>query len=374
MFRSISFSLASLTTHNLPLPEAYANFRNGEGSSDLHFSLRPMAGGGLPPSATPRTFQRNGIRVERREGGFSISSGKAEDGSLARIDARECYTRLEAEVGENASEAFAHCLRVALESGLVRRGRITLHAAAVELEGRALLLTGHSGVGKSTRADLMIEHFGATRISGDRPCLDVETKRVYGMPWDGKEKCYRDCSFPALAILEVRRGKGDFLLRLSPAQARRVMLARGFIPIWDEETAAIALAVAEKAAREIPCYRLYCSPDKAGVSAIVDALWHGDARKIKGVEADMKIKNGFALRKIIDETMAMPIGENVEKFQATIVLNEVSAFIWRQLQEPKTVSDLVALVTAEYRVDAETAENDIRALLEKLRGMDVLEE
>lgn len=409
------FAYTNLFTENLPFPENYSEFL-GERASDLRFSLRRVCGEDFTLPAGAERFTQNGICVERFDGGFRISSGAgARGGTRARgtenlcptvergacgadvtvtrsggvtptapsaggarayVIARERYTLLEAYAPDGAGEAFANCLRVALEAGLIWRDRMSMHAAAVELDGGAVLLTGGSGIGKSTRADILIERFGFTRISGDRPCVDAGTSpmRVYGMPWDGKEQCCRPSDNELKCIIEVCRGKGDFLKRLSPVQARRVMLARGFMPVWDEQTAARALNIAERIARNVPFYRLYCSPDEAGVSAIVKGIYQGDTRYIREAETDMNIKSGFALHKIMDEYMALPVGDNADKFEGTIVLNEVSAYIWNQMQAPITLSDLVARVTGEFDIDAATAEADIRALIAKFRDMKVLEE
>lgn len=47
-------------------------------------------------------------------------------------------------------------------------------------------------------------------------------------------------------------------------------------------------------------------------------------------------------------------------------LNEVGRWVWEQLQEPVDLETLRDRMTAEYEVDAETAEQDLRALLEQL--------
>ncbi|HET6153522.1 MAG TPA: PqqD family peptide modification chaperone [Marmoricola sp.] len=44
-------------------------------------------------------------------------------------------------------------------------------------------------------------------------------------------------------------------------------------------------------------------------------------------------------------------------------LRDVAASIWQHLAEPRTLGDLVALVSAEYSVTAETCRDDIIAFL-----------
>ena len=132
-------------------------------------------------------------------------------------------------------------IRVALECLLVRRGYVSLHAAAVEVQGKAYAFTGPSGIGKSSRADAWRQALGASLISGDRPLICVRDLMLYGVPWDGKEQCFRNVCFPLEAIFEVRRSDSVNALEMDFSQRRILMRSQCFIPMWDTETASIQL-------------------------------------------------------------------------------------------------------------------------------------
>lgn len=87
----------------------------------------------------------------------------------------------------------------------------------------------------------------------------------------------------------------------------------------------------------------------------------------------MKIRNGFVLRNVVDEFIVMPTGDNIAKFEGAVVLNEISAFIYRQLENPVSRDDLLTAVLNEYDVDEATAAADLDALLDKLADMGILE-
>ena len=87
----------------------------------------------------------------------------------------------------------------------------------------------------------------------------------------------------------------------------------------------------------------------------------------------MKIKKGFVLRNVMDEYIVMPTGDNIAKFDGSVVLNEVSAFIYKLLENPVCRDDLLTAVLNEYNVDESTASTDLDALLNKLAEMGVLE-
>ena len=51
----------------------------------------------------------------------------------------------------------------------------------------------------------------------------------------------------------------------------------------------------------------------------------------------MKIKEGFVLRQVADQWMAVPIGSMAEKVHGLIALNETGADIWKILDRKSVV-------------------------------------
>lgn len=80
----------------------------------------------------------------------------------------------------------------------------------------------------------------------------------------------------------------------------------------------------------------------------------------------MKIKNNFLLRQVAETWVVMPIGQEMLDFNGMLTLNETGAFLWQKLQEGADLEALVAALTAEYDVDADTARTDAQAFLDKL--------
>ncbi|MCR5204663.1 MAG: PqqD family protein [Lachnospiraceae bacterium] len=88
----------------------------------------------------------------------------------------------------------------------------------------------------------------------------------------------------------------------------------------------------------------------------------------------MKACNGFILRNIVGEYMLVPTGERMKSFNGTMMLNELAAFVWEQLQSPKSESELLNAVLAEYDIDEETASADLMTLLKKFQGLGIIED
>lgn len=266
-------------------------------------------------------------------------------------------------------------LRTAFECRFCYEGIVSLHAACVELDGFAVAFTGKSGLGKSTRAQAWIEGLGAQFISGDRPAVRLEKTgaTACGVPWDGKEQIFRDVERPLKCILEVRRSPANYIRRLSEEQARRVISQQSFIPMWDTDAAVMALANVRSLIRKTPVYRVFCGPGPEDARVIYDILVN-HPQQIREEAKEMKIKEGFVLRNVVDEFIVMPTGENIAKFEGAVVLNEVSAFIFKQLENPVSREDLLAAVLGEFEVDEATAAADLDALLSQFREMNLLEE
>ena len=298
------------------------------------------------------------------------------DNSPCAVLSKDSATiQLYADAAQKSNDSLRFLLRTAFECRFCYEGIVSLHAACVELDGFAVAFTGKSGLGKSTRARAWIEGLGAQFISGDRPAVRLEKTgaTACGVPWDGKEQIFRDVERPLKCILEVRRSPANYIRRLSEEQARRVISQQSFIPMWDTDAAVMALANVRALIGKTPVYRVFCGPGPEDARAIYDILVN-HPQQIREEAKEMKIKEGFVLRNVVDEFIVMPTGENIAKFEGAVVLNEVSAFIFKQLENPVSREDLLAAVLGEFEVDEATAAADLDALLSQFREMNLLEE
>ena len=142
--------------------------------------------------------------------------------------------------------------------------------------------------------------------------------------------------------------------------------------MWDTDSAVLALSNVRSLIRKTPVYRVFCGPDAQDARAIYDIIVH-HPEKIRKETQEMKIKEGFVLRNVVDEHIVMPTGDNIAKFEGAVVLNEVAAFVYKQLENPVGRDDLLAAMLAEYEIDEATAAADLDALLEQFQNMGLIE-
>ena len=89
----------------------------------------------------------------------------------------------------------------------------------------------------------------------------------------------------------------------------------------------------------------------------------------------MKIKDGLLVKKIVDDYLVVPTGDNIVDFAVAVSLNESGAFLWEQLKSDRTKEDLVRALMAEYEaVDNATAEKDVVEFISLLKSHGFLSE
>jgi len=82
----------------------------------------------------------------------------------------------------------------------------------------------------------------------------------------------------------------------------------------------------------------------------------------------------FIFRKIVDELILVPIHQDLVDMECIFTLNEVGAFLWENLQEPHSFSELKDLVLDTYAADPQTVESDVQAFINEMRSIGSLGE
>ena len=88
----------------------------------------------------------------------------------------------------------------------------------------------------------------------------------------------------------------------------------------------------------------------------------------------MKAKNGFVMRTVVDEHIIMPTDDNINRFNGSVVLNDVSAFVWEKLEQETTREVILEALLNEFDVPQAVAEKDLDALLARFREYGLIEE
>ena len=84
----------------------------------------------------------------------------------------------------------------------------------------------------------------------------------------------------------------------------------------------------------------------------------------------MKIKEGFILRDVAGDAIAMPGGDM--DLNGMITLNETGAFLWKLLETETTAEALTAALMEKYSIDEETAKSAVEGFVAKLKDNEFL--
>ena len=82
----------------------------------------------------------------------------------------------------------------------------------------------------------------------------------------------------------------------------------------------------------------------------------------------------FIFRKIVEEIILVPIKQNVAEMEAVFTLNEVGAFLWEQLGQPRSLSELHNAVLNEFEADPASVLEDIEAFLKEAEAFGAVKE
>lgn len=80
------------------------------------------------------------------------------------------------------------------------------------------------------------------------------------------------------------------------------------------------------------------------------------------------------LREVAGNSIVVPVGAASVDFNGMITLNEVGAFLWKQLAEGATKEQLCQAVLDNYHITQDKAEADIDEFLHSLCESKLLEE
>ena len=88
----------------------------------------------------------------------------------------------------------------------------------------------------------------------------------------------------------------------------------------------------------------------------------------------MKLYGEFIVRQVMDNIVAIPVGQTALRFNGMIMLNDVSKIIWECLAQETDIDSIVNAVTDAFEVSAEEAHAAIAEFCDKLRKLQLLEE
>ena len=187
---------------------------------------------------------------------------------------RERYSE---HLGPEGVAYMESCFQFYLE--LLKHNGFYLHSSAVELEGRAYLFSGPSGMGKSTHTRLWQQIFGeaAQVFNDDKPALRCLEDRwfAYGTPWCGKDGINQNKKVPLGGICFLKQAKENRIRRLPPQEALAKLMGQTIHRMSSMENLDLMLSHLERLVRMIPVYELENRPEPEAARLSYETMRQG---------------------------------------------------------------------------------------------------
>lgn len=87
----------------------------------------------------------------------------------------------------------------------------------------------------------------------------------------------------------------------------------------------------------------------------------------------MKIKEGFVLRRVLDEAIVIASGEASKNFHGMIKLNETAAVIWELIDAGNSEEEIAKKLSEKYEISVEQAAEDTKAMIAVMAEKGILE-
>jgi len=153
---------------------------------------------------------------------------------------------------------------------------LEMHSSVVMHEGKGFMFLGKSGAGKSTHSRMWMENIpGCVLLNDDNPIIRISANgevRVYGSPWSGKTRCYKNISAPVAGLASIVQAPGNAIKKLSPVEAYVILSASvsGFRA--DKKMSDGLFETMEKLISSVGFYELQCLPDAEAAELCKETL------------------------------------------------------------------------------------------------------
>ncbi len=87
----------------------------------------------------------------------------------------------------------------------------------------------------------------------------------------------------------------------------------------------------------------------------------------------MKIKQGFVMREVAGQHIAIATSEASKTFHGMVKINETGALIWEGIEQGKTADEIAGMLTETYDVSAEKAAADVAKFVSSMSEQGLLE-
>lgn len=250
-----------------------------QGEADLTYTIR--IGENPPVISSPVIYRAKDIMV----------FGKP-DGLEARLlympDSRDCYAYYEEisekEINIYVNGAYLNHLKIdtifisllALERHEERRGAFILHCAYMSFDGKAILFSGPSGIGKSTHSGLWCNEYPDRTcvLNGDKCLLTMDDGRLFANGWPvcGSSGICQNERREVAAIILLQQSMINQFIEEKPMRNFKQLLAQITVNYWNNQYTDDAMNFIESLLQRTGCATYACNISSEAVVTLYNKL------------------------------------------------------------------------------------------------------
>ena len=157
---------------------------------------------------------------------------------------------------------------------MIARQSVILHCSVVKTGNQVMLLSGPSGIGKSTHADLWVKYKNAEVINGDRTliCKKGDQWMSLGWPICGSSEICHNEDYPISRVVFLGQAKENQGRRLSYVEGIKHLISQTTANNWNADFVQKVWQIIEEMAADVPVYEYACNMEKAAVKELEKLL------------------------------------------------------------------------------------------------------
>lgn len=246
---------------------------------DLYYTFHTDRQPHLPN--IPPIYQKPDILVFRQPSGLEsrlliLPDGQAAYAYLEETDSNHmeiyfnpAYTSL------LSADTIFHSM-LALEKHLVLQNSFVFHCSYLDFEGKAILFSGPSGIGKTTHTNLWCQYLPnrAKVLNGDKCLLSREGNTFYANGWPicgSSGICYNERR-EVRAVVLLQQAPENRLIEEKKILTFRRVLEQLTVNYWNREFTDAAMTFADSLVSTLPCFTYGCNISREAVDTLYQQL------------------------------------------------------------------------------------------------------
>lgn len=157
----------------------------------------------------------------------------------------------------------------------VTKDTLLMHSSVIVKDKKGYMFLGKSGTGKSTHSSLWLKYIGdCFLLNDDNPVIRIENDKalVYGSPWSGKTKCYKQDVAEIGALVDLTQHKENKIARESNVEAYASLYTSVSKFNIERSISDALFDTMNSVIMKVPFYHLWCLPDEGAAKLCYDTI------------------------------------------------------------------------------------------------------